>query len=227
MKRDLITSAPLDGTARSAFGLCGPRGGGATAVIVFGIVLATIAAASGAEGARMNVPASDVGARVQVIGAMGLPLGTVREVVIEVEDGAATKSKDDASFYLAKILRIDGKDIKDPVVLQFRSRATALQSSYEARRQQLGGEGRHLTSEIRDLNADYVGARFIITAYETGEFAGMPPGVPSALAWQDSKFRFRTYLVIITARRAKKEHGNDRVAPGSFPSGGGVGAGRR
>ncbi|RXK60565.1 hypothetical protein ESA94_08845 [Lacibacter luteus] len=104
------------------------------------------------------------------------------------------------STFLLKIIRIEDSVINDTLILPFKDETDELPSDdfelYELLHNKPTGS---LSSDVIDsMKRNYVGKRFRIAAYETGEFAGLPDGYEE---YQDTKagqdFHFRNYLTVI------------------------------
>lgn len=66
-----------------------------------------------------TIQASDLGKSVVVIGSLGLPLGTVTNIHVQIVDGSVLNTLRDAGTYAMKVLAIGDKKAENHTVLHF------------------------------------------------------------------------------------------------------------
>jgi len=144
----------------------------AKAFIIATLLMAT---ASYGDEVSQNVQASSIlSGKVQIIGHVGLPLGTVFRMEGLYVDGSELRTKEYDHVILLKVIKVNDSDLKDSIILRFKD----------------------LEEEIRRRTE--IGGKFVGFAYETGYYAG----VPSA-AWKyiqsmtTTSYFFETSLVIL------------------------------
>lgn len=139
-----------------------------------------------------------------VVGDLGVPLGTVVEIVATVFDGDELQMKAFADRYLLRITTVDSKQLAKPLTLDFflhrggRPIGLARDTS-ELLEQKRLENGKELNEEqIRRLEDGYVGKTVRLLAYESGMYNGIPRGVPGEMIWQDRDWGFRTTLYVLS-----------------------------
>jgi hypothetical protein len=67
----------------------------------------------------------------------------------------------------------------------------------------MGKEAGELDSgQIAELQKGYVGREVRLAVYETGGYSGIPGNLPRDVGvWQDHRFGFSTWLVVLAERR--------------------------
>lgn len=141
--------------------------------------------------------------RRQVVGHLGLPLGTAVEIDAEIVSGSRLGRKGYESLYLLRVTRVNGQELKASRVMRFSSPefasvdlASDMFALYEMRR---GTKAKTLdSSQIAELEEGYVGRKLRLNVYETGSFGGIPHQLPKDMpTWTDEEFRFATELIIL------------------------------
>jgi len=115
--------------------------------------------------------------RRNVVGSLGLPLGTAVEIEAEVVSGNSLRQKKYDSLYLLKLMRVDGKDLSTAPLLRFSvprfadvRLANHTFALYEIKH---GTKAESLNStQIAKLENGYVGQRVRLVFYEVGSFHG-------------------------------------------------------
>jgi hypothetical protein len=114
-----------------------------------------------------------------VLGALGIPLGSVARVRAVLTTG---NSKDDADRYRLRVTRVDTRDLSEPVELDFT----------------LAPGAHAILPRVRESEPDYVGRQVDLIAYETGAFSGIPTrGLEGYANWQGRAFHFTTSLEVL------------------------------
>jgi len=149
--------------------------------------------------------------RRNVVGNLGLPLGTAVEIEAEVVSGRSLRRKGYDSLYLLKVLNVDGKDLNASPLMRFslpgfvdvelRNHTFAL---YEMKR---GTKAKSLNStQIAELEKGYVGKKVRLVVYEVGSFHGIPDQLPKDVpVWADFGFHFSTSLTVLNERDAESK----------------------
>ena len=88
--------------------------------------------------------------RRNVVGNLGLPLGTAVDIEAEVVSGRSLRQKGYDSLYLLKVTHVDGKELNVPPLMQFSSPRFSSGKPYV---RTLRNEARHKGEESR-LNPD-------------------------------------------------------------------------
>ena len=147
--------------------------------------------------------------RRNVIGDLGLPLGTSAEIEAEVISGSSLRIKEYESQYLLKVTHVDGKRLHEPPLMRFYTPLFASAklpngpfALYEMRN---GSKAKSLTdSQEAELEKGYVGKTFRLVAYEQGGFDGIPEKLPEDVpVWAGSVFHFSTFLTVLSERENK------------------------
>lgn len=154
--------------------------------------------------------------RRNVVGNLGLPLGTTVEIEAEVVSGRSLQRKGYESLYLLKVMHVDGKELTTPAVMEFSSKLAAIElpnntfALYEAKH---GTKVNSLdSSQIRDLEIGFIGKRVRLVVYEVGSFDGIPnPLPPDVPLWADWGFQFSTSLIVLSERDAESTNRRTKV----------------
>jgi hypothetical protein len=156
------------------------------------------------EATKRRITLDELNTR-QVVGALGKPLGTVVEIEAKVIAGSELRMKAYDGEYLLKVSHVDGKKLEEPVVLRFATGFSVVKlandhfSLYELKHYK---KAKSLTSsQIDELEKDYVGKSVRLAVYEVGSFFGIPKGLPKdVITWAEPGFHFETSLVILADR---------------------------
>lgn len=155
--------------------------------------------------------------RRNVVGRLGLPLGTPVEIQAEVVAGRSLRMKAYASMYLLKVLKVNGKSMNDTPLMPFYTLGFVnVDLANEAFALYTMKHGTKVTrlnsSEIAELEKGYVGKKVRLVVYEVGCFKGIPKNLPEdAPIWQDTGFHFHTSLTVLKEIRSKSKR--DRAKP--------------
>jgi hypothetical protein len=201
-----------------------PRSGG----FILAGVLAVI---SGCSNDSSNAPPRTVAAAeiengtISVVGALGLPLGTVSEVeAVVMEQVAPEKGAALGTSYVLRVEQLAGRRLAHPPTLRFRvaalTRVVLARNEPELREllAKLVKSGAPLAilpgtvettedppmspTEAEALRASYVGSRHRLVVFETAGYVGTPAALPddAALLFGGPPFGFVTHLVVLAAR---------------------------
>ena len=141
-----------------------------------------------------------------VIGALGIPLGTVAEIRASVVAGSETGTKQHDGSYLLRVTEVDGRPIAAAPVLEFSIRpfvqVKLANNDFGLYELKTGTKAGELDSvEIRKLQKGCVGKQVRLVVYETGGYSGIPSNLPKdVMAWSDRGFGFSTSLVVLAER---------------------------
>lgn len=150
---------------------------------------------------------------LSVIGELGVPLGTVVEIRAKVVSGSEylPRVKGYDGLYLLKVTHVDGKELEDPVVLEFSMfpfiRVGLASNHFDLYALKTGRKAGELDSaEIRKLEKGYVGKTVHLIAYEAGRFSGIPGNLPKDVpVWAGRAFELSTSLEILAERKSPNE----------------------
>jgi hypothetical protein len=154
---------------------------------------------------RTRIPVSDFNERYEIIGRLGLPLGTVTPVIAEVVRGYDLREKQYQGHYLLAIHHVGAQALPGRLVMDFEDRTYEVPRDQFARYEQLHGEKAHQLerNDIPALDAGYVGRNVNLIVYETGSFRGIPPNLPDDWVWQDTDRYLETRLIILKVESAE------------------------
>ena len=176
--------------------------------LLIGVCLAIASNACGQDKSGPPITLEELNRR-NVIGELGLPLGTIAEIEAEMISGSSLRIKGYESLYLLKVTHVDGKKLNKPPLMRFNAPLFAPAklpngpfALYEMR---TGAKAKSLTdSQEAELEKGYVGKTFRLVAYEQGCFRGIPHKLPEDVpVWADSVFHFATSLTILAERDKK------------------------
>lgn len=129
-----------------------------------------------------------------------VPFGTITKMTIEIADGDELNEKGQQSSFLFKVKRIDSITLAKPIIMEFRDETSHFPSETFALYKYLYGKktGTLSSDQIEKMKKRYVGKEFVIAAYETGGFIGIPGDYYKYQPIrQDYGFHFRHYLVVV------------------------------
>lgn len=131
------------------------------------------------------------------------PFGTVVKLNIEIVDGDSLQRKEFGGIYLLKILKINGQTLKIPITIEFEDRTGDFPSENFSLFEHIFGRSVNgsISSKVIDkMKVRYVGKRYNIEGYESGEFTGNPDYSQSEMPQileQNVSFHFKNYIVIV------------------------------
>lgn len=134
-----------------------------------------------------------------VQGELGIPLGRCIQIEGEIVSGESLGSKRLQSDYLLKISKIGKRKLKKELIMEYRGwvgMSDFPNDSFSLYEFYFGKKTGSLSSEMcKKLDKFFVGRKFRLHVFETGEFSGLPAN--SALPFMQGKtFHFRTSLRI-------------------------------
>ena len=154
--------------------------------------------------------------RRNVVGNLGLPLGTAVEIEAEVVSGRILRRKGYDSFYLLKVTHVDGKEMNTPPLMQFSAPGFAsvnlANDTFALYEMKHGTKAKRLnSSQIVELEKGYVGKTVRLVVYEVGSFHGIPNQLPNDVpVWADVGFHFSTLLTVLNERDTGSKSGRTK-----------------
>ena len=157
---------------------------------------------------RLGHSLPDDSSKVTLTTKLGIPFGTISKLEVEVYDGENLHMKAYEGTYLLKINSIDNKKINDTLLLRLTDETETFASDDFSLYQLIYKKkvGSLSSMQIDKMKKKYVGKKFTVIAYETGEFKGTPdkyfdykpikPGIPHFFATH--RFLFEHSLVIVS-----------------------------
>lgn len=163
---------------------------------------------TGTSQVRLDVSLPKKSSLTSIQTRLKIPFGTIAKLKVEIYDGDSLNMKGYESCYLLKVNSINGKVVRDTLLLKFidetetfandDNRLSAL--TYGKTIDSLTGK------QFYEMKKKYVGKKFTVMAYETGKFTGIPekyfdykpvvPGIPHVFA--NRGFFFEHSLVIVS-----------------------------
>ena len=154
--------------------------------------------------------------RRNVVGNLGLPLGTAVEIDAEVVSGSSLRRKGFDSLYLLKVTHVDGKDLNTHPLMQFSAPGFAsvelANHTFALYEMKHGAKAKSLdSSQIAELEKGYVGKKVRLVVYEVGSFRGIPNQLPKDVpVWADFGFHFSTSLTVLNERDTNSKNGRTK-----------------
>lgn len=154
--------------------------------------------------------------RRNVVGKLGLPLGTAVEIEAEVVSGRSLRRKGYDSLYLLKVMNVDDRELNPPPLMRFSSPGFAsveLSShTFALYEMKQGRKAKSLDStQIAELEKGYVGKEVRLVVYEVGSFHGIPNQLPKDVpVWADFGFHFSTSLTVLNERDSESKRGRTK-----------------
>ena len=141
--------------------------------------------------------------RSEVIGDLGVPLGTCVRVKATIEAPRGVKAN--SLRYFLNITHVDGHELKKSVVRKFylhfqHTENVKLAIEPFGLYELLTGEktGSLDSEEIAKLEKGYVGEEVELLIYESGRFDGIPKRLPEEIGiWQGTAFSFKTDVFVL------------------------------
>lgn len=140
--------------------------------------------------------------QADVIGRLGVKLGTCVSIRAEVVSGDSLRTKADSGRYLLRVLEVDGRALAKSELFSYSgapgysemptgpSELSKLVRNKSAREL--------IAAETALIEEGLVGTERRLVVYEVGRFDGMPCNLPASTPeWQSSGFGFGTSLTIV------------------------------
>lgn len=154
--------------------------------------------------------------RRNVVGNLGVPLGTAVEIEAQVVSGRSLRRKGYESLYLLKVLNVDGEDLNASPLMRFSSPGFAgvelANHAFALYELKHGAKAKSLDSaQIAELEKGYVGRTVRLVVYEVGSFHGIPDQLPKDVpVWADFGFHFSTSLTVLNERGVESKTGRTK-----------------
>jgi hypothetical protein len=151
--------------------------------------------------------------RRNVVGNLGLPLGTAAEIEAEMVAGSSLRRKELDSLYLLRVTHVNGKELSGSPLMQFSTprpatveRANHTLALFTMKR---GAQATSLdAARIAELEKGSVGKKLRLVVYEVGSFQGIPSHLPKDVPVSaDSGFHFSTSLMVLKEREPNGNNG--------------------
>jgi hypothetical protein len=163
--------------------------------------------------AREQIYYRSLNTDVDIVGALGVPIGTVTEIEATIVAGRTLGTKFYQGSYLLKVAKVGSDPLTDQPISPFFShswdRVDLPRNRFELYELKTGRKTGTLTSEdIEQVERDYVGRSYRLLVYELGGFSGVPGGLPRDYpVWQDDRgYGFHTQLVVLRILEQPSEH---------------------
>jgi len=171
-------------------------------------IIFTLTCLSAKTQIRLGTTVVGGSSKMIILPKLGIPLGTMSKLEVEVYDGDNLHRKEYEGTYLLKVNSLDNKKINDTLLLRFTDETETLASDdfslYQLIYQKKVGSLSSL--QLEKMKKRYVGKKFTVMAYETGQFKGTPDkyfdykpviqGIPHVFA--TLPFHFQHSLVIVS-----------------------------
>jgi hypothetical protein len=152
--------------------------------------------------------------RRNVIGNLGLRLGTAVEIEAEVVSGSSLRMKGYDFKYLLKVTHVDNKALSTTPVMQFYlapgvASVELANDTFALYKMKHGEKAESLASaKIAEIEKGYVGKKMRLIVYEVGSFHGIPNQLLSkdGPIWADTPFHFSTLLAVLNKSDAKPDN---------------------
>lgn len=176
--------------------------------IIFSVVLLCVCNLNAQEEATEPAISLEELNRRNVVGYLGMILGTSTEIDAEIVSGRSLDVKGYDQLYLLKVTHVAGKKLDVPPMMKFSvlgikpiQLASQTRALYELKH---GVQVDRLSSlQIEELEKGYVGKKVRLSVYETGGFTGIPKQLPEDVPeWADTGFQFSTSLVVLNELKA-------------------------
>lgn len=132
---------------------------------------------------------------------LGKPFGTFIKLKVEILDGDSLHTKSGESTFLYKVISVDDEVLTEPVIMEFEDKTGKFPANDTEMHIYLEKmKNKELSKHQLNANIEmYVGSEYVIVAYETGEFSGLPYGgnYEFTLTPCGKGFHFRNYLVVL------------------------------
>ena len=157
---------------------------------------------------RLGNTWADDSSKIIILPKLGIPFGTMSRLEVEVYDGDNLHWKEYVGTYLLKINSLNDKKINDTLLLRFTDETETFASDDFSLYQLIYKKkvGSLSSGQLKKMKKRYVGKKFTVMAYETGQFKGTPdkyfdytpyiPGIPHFFA--TLPFHFQHSLVIVS-----------------------------
>ena len=132
---------------------------------------------------------------------LNIPFGTISKLSVEVYDGDKLQRKEYQGVFLFRVNSINDKPQNDTLLMTFVDETGEFANdNFELYKLTYGKSANSISSkQIDKMKEKYVGKKFILMAYETGQFTGMPKDYFKYRPIRaDRSFHFQNYLIIVS-----------------------------
>ncbi|MBA4030556.1 MAG: hypothetical protein C0478_06650 [Planctomyces sp.] len=145
--------------------------------------------------------------RRQLLGQLGLPLGTVATIDAVVTSGDETRAKAYQGLYLLTVTHVNGKPLEKPPLMRFAvdSLSSTVNLPHDKPPLLFGAkqDGENPAASQKEIEKEYVGKTHHLVVYEEGGYAGIPDNLPKGVPLAGAAgfgFGFSTSLVVLAER---------------------------
>jgi hypothetical protein len=145
--------------------------------------------------------------RRQLLGQLGLPLGTVATIDAVVTSGDETRAKVYQGLYLLTVTHVNGKPLEKPPLMRFAvdSLSSTVNLPHDRPPLLFGAkqDGENPAASQKEIEKEYVGKTHRLVVYEKGCYAGIPDNLPGDVPLAGAAgfgFGFSTSLVVLAER---------------------------
>jgi hypothetical protein len=131
---------------------------------------------------------------------LNVPFGTIVKLEIEIYDGDSLQMKAYEGTYLFKINAVNGVLQRETLIMSFQDETEELAiDNFQLYKLTSGKTANSVSSQqSAKMKKNYVGKKFTLMAYETGQFAGIPNDYFKYRPVTAGKsFYFQNYLVVV------------------------------
>ena len=132
---------------------------------------------------------------------LNVPFGTISKLNVEIYDGDKLEIKEYQGVFLFKVNSINDKTLNDTLLMEFVDETGQFaNNNFELYKLTYGKSvGRLSSPKIDRMKKKYVGKKFILMAYETGQFSGIPNDYFKYRPIRaDKYFHFKNYLIVVS-----------------------------
>ena len=133
---------------------------------------------------------------------LNVPFGTISKLNVEIYDGDKLQRKEYQGVFLFKINSINDKPQNDTLLMTFLDETGQFANDdFELYKLTYGKSANSVSSkQVDKMKEKYVGKKFTLMAYETGQFSGMPKDYFKYRPIKaDRSFHFQNYLIVVSS----------------------------
>ena len=132
---------------------------------------------------------------------LNVPFGTISKLDVEIYDGDKLQMKEYQGVFLFRINSINDRPQNDTLLMTFVDETGQFANDdFELYKLTYGKSATSISSkQIDKMKEKYVGKKFILMAYETGQFTGIPKDYFKYRPIRaDRNFHFQNYLIVVS-----------------------------
>ncbi|MDZ4821669.1 MAG: hypothetical protein SGJ20_22140 [Planctomycetota bacterium] len=157
-----------------------------------------------------------------LLGALGLPFGTVCEIEAVVLDGEVVYARmKSAPDFVLEVQAVNGKKLDKPRQIKYsaavagKNESAIFPEDYFELYQAIHRKKTNTINEAiqADLKKRFIGSRHRLSVYEDGGYSGLVAGVDYDLMIAHTGYHFRHGLVVLKRLPAKEAKGEQKPAP--------------